>query len=101
MNVLGGGTDRWRLGVAGVLSVVVVVTGRGLSGGKRGACRRDRGGGAEEEDGGLRRSEGGMVSAPGGGGLSVRLCSWTRNKPENKHLNKQLNSCDPYRDPMS
>lgn len=80
---VGGGTDRCRLGVVVVavvvLSVAAVVTGRGLRGGNREACGRDSGGGGAEEpdmeDGGLSRSEGGMVSAPGGGGLSVRLCN--------------------------
>lgn len=57
------------------LSVVAVVTGRGLSGGKSEVCGRDSGGGGAEEDGGFSLSEGGIVSAPGGGGLSVRLCS--------------------------
>lgn len=61
------------------LLVVAVVTGRGLRGGNREDCGRDSGGGGADEpgveEGGLSRSEGGMVSAPGGGGLSVRLCN--------------------------
>lgn len=65
--------------VVTLLLVVAVVTGRGLRGGNREVCGRDSGGGGADEpgaeDGGLRRSDGGMVSAPGGGGLSVRLCN--------------------------
>lgn len=74
---VGGGTERCRLAVVVVvtLSVVAVVTGRGLRGGNREVCGRDSGGGGAKEEGGLSLSEGGMVSAPGGGGLSVRLCN--------------------------
>lgn len=70
---LGGGTERWRLGVVGLSVAVVLGCGRGLRGGKSGARGRERGGGAE--DGGLSRREGGMVRVPGGGGLRVRLWS--------------------------
>lgn len=74
---VGGGTERCRLAVVVVVTLLVVAveTGRGLRGGNKEVCGRDSGGGGAEEEGGLSRSEGGMVSAPGGGGLSVRLCN--------------------------
>lgn len=69
--LLGGGTERWRLGWVRLSVAVVLGGGRGLSGGNRGAWGRERGGGTKEEL--LRRRVGGMVSVPGGGGLRVRF----------------------------
>lgn len=69
--LLGGGTERWRLGWVRLSVAVVLGGGRGLSGGNRGVWGRERGGGTKEEL--LRRRVGGMVSVPGGGGLRVRF----------------------------
>lgn len=69
--LLGGGTERWRLGWVRLSVAVVLGGGRGLSGGNRGVWGRERGGGAKEEF--LRRRVGGMVSVPGEGGLRARF----------------------------
>lgn len=75
-DLLGGGTERWRLGVVELSVALLPGCGRGLRGGNSGAGGRERGGGAEEGD--LRRREEGMARAPGGGDLRVRLWSWGR-----------------------
>lgn len=69
--LLGGGTERWRLGMVRLSVAVVLGGGRGLSGGNKGVWGRERGGGAKEEL--FRRRDGGMVSVPGAGGLRVRF----------------------------
>lgn len=68
--LLGGGTERWRLGMARLSVAVVLGGGRGLSGGKKCVCG-ERGGGAKEEF--FRRRDGGMARVPGAGGLRVRF----------------------------